>query len=93
MCVQGDLKAVIWLGPRVVEELLISYNDVYGGFEQLRKSGAGSAEKPGILQRHAQGYFDASLPPYIVSLSSPKPPDQSGHCSAVAVYRLSKPHA
>jgi hypothetical protein len=54
--------------------------------------GVGLAEESGIVQRHAQGCVDASLP-LKVFLSSPKPPDQSGHYSAVAVYRLSKPHA
>jgi hypothetical protein len=70
MCVQGDLKAVIWLGPRVVEELFISYNDVYGGFEQLWKSGAGSAEKPGILQQTAQGVSRPCEPLAILSFLS-----------------------
>jgi hypothetical protein len=31
-------------------------------------------------------------PPYKVPLSSPKPADQPGHYSAVAVCRLPKPH-
>ena len=32
------------------------------------------------------------LAPYKVPFSSAKPPDQSGHYSAVVVCRLSKPH-
>ena len=43
------------LGPWAVDGSFVSYNGIQGGFEELWRSGAGSAEEPGILQRHNQG--------------------------------------
>jgi len=43
------------LGPWAVDGSLVSYKGIQGAFEQLWMSGAGSAEEPGILQRHGQG--------------------------------------
>jgi hypothetical protein len=49
------------------------------------------AENPVDLEI-GSGVSRCLLAPYNVSLSSPEPPDQSGHYSAGAVCRLSKPH-
>ena len=56
MCIEASLSPcftceVLW----VVEDPFIGYNDLQGGFEELRRSGAGSAEELGILQQHGQG--------------------------------------
>ena len=48
------------LGPLAFESSFVSYKGIQGGFEELWKSGAGSAEGPGILQRHAQGCVERS---------------------------------
>src|SRR3712207_3752599 len=48
VCVQADLSRcpmckVLW----AVDGSFLSYKDIQGGFEELRKSGAGSAEELG----------------------------------------------
>jgi hypothetical protein len=53
------------LGPWAVEGSFVSYKGIRGGFEELWMSGAGSAEEPGLLQRHAQGRVEASLSPRV----------------------------
>jgi hypothetical protein len=56
MCIEAGLS------PRLVPQVLwavdgsfVGYEGIQGGFERLWMSGAGSAEEPGLLQRHAQG--------------------------------------
>ena len=46
-----------------VEGSFVSYKGIQGGFEELWKSGAGSADELGILQRHGQGCVDPSRGP------------------------------
>jgi hypothetical protein len=48
------------LGYRAVDGSFVSYKGIEDGFEELCKSGAGSAEESGILQRHNQGCVEAS---------------------------------
>jgi hypothetical protein len=61
MCIEAGLS------PRLVRQIrwavngsFVGYEDIQGGFEQLWMPGAGSAEEPGILQRHAQGCVEPS---------------------------------
>ena len=51
------------LGPLGRQGSLVSYEGIQGGFEQLWKCGAGSAEELGVLQRHAQGCVEAQRGP------------------------------
>jgi hypothetical protein len=61
------------LGPWAVDGSFVSYKGIQGGFEELRKSGAGSAEEPGTLKRHDQGCVEASRGSvdHYISLSTP----------------------
>ena len=43
------------LGPWAVDGSFVSYKGIEGGYEELWISGVGSAEEPGIVQRHDQG--------------------------------------
>jgi hypothetical protein len=43
-----------------VESLPLGYKDVLGAFEDLWRSGAGSAEEPALLQRRGQGCVEPS---------------------------------
>ena len=45
---------------RVLETTFFGYKDLYGGFEELWTSWAGSAEEPEIPQRHGQGCIEPS---------------------------------
>jgi hypothetical protein len=58
---------------RAVEGLLLGYKGIQGAFEELWKSGAGSAEESVILQGHGQGGVEASrgLEDPILPLSAP----------------------
>ena len=47
---------VLW----AVDGSFVSYKGIQGGFEELWISGAGSAEEPGIVQRHGQGCVEPS---------------------------------
>src|ERR671921_196504 len=43
-----------------VDGSFVSYKRIQGGFEELWRSGVGSAEEPKFLQRHAQGCVERS---------------------------------
>jgi hypothetical protein len=62
MCVQANLSCCLMCKVlRAVESLLLGYNDLQGGFEELWSIGDwGLAEESGILQRHAQGCVEPS---------------------------------
>jgi hypothetical protein len=49
------------LGPWAVDGSFVIYKGIQGGFEELWISGAGSAEEPGLLQRHGQGCVEGLL--------------------------------
>jgi hypothetical protein len=45
---------------QAVDGSFVGYKGIEGGFEQLWRSGAGSAEEAGIVQWHAQGCVEPS---------------------------------
>jgi hypothetical protein len=95
MCVQADLNHCPRCKVlRTVQCPLLAYNNVLGGLEELSTAsrirvGRGIVGSPEIRS----GVCRCLLAPYEVFLSSPEPPDQSGHYSEVAVCPLSKPHS
>jgi hypothetical protein len=56
----GLSRCLLGKVPWVVEGLFVGYKGIQGAFEQLWRSGAGSAEESGILQRQGQGCVEAS---------------------------------
>jgi hypothetical protein len=75
VCVQGDLShCLLGQAPWVVEGLSLGYKGIQGAFEELRRSGEGSAEEQVMRQCSSQGRVEARRCPSKPLLPTRNPP-------------------
>jgi hypothetical protein len=94
VCVQGDLsRCPMCKVLRAVESPLLGHNDLQGDFEELCCIvSQGRQRNRGFSREKFRGVSMPPCPLQSIPFLS-QTPDQSGHYSAVAVCRLSKPHS